>query len=312
MRTSRIKRLAPACLLAASLALVSGGVFGATAGAKANGGEALGRHRERDGQHAALPAVQPVVVGLQHEVPRRSPSRRPGPVRARASPTPPTGRPTSVPRTPISRRLMSQATPTLLNIPLAISAQLITYNIPGVTAHLKLTGKLISSIYQGKVTNWNDSAITSLNPGVTLPSLPIVTLHRSDSSGDTFLFSPVPLRTDPSGWGKSARLQHHAHLPQRTRGTGGDGQLGHGGGLQGHPRLYRLRRHQLPDPGPPVGARLRPAAERQQAVRAPARRPASRLKQRPSPRRPRPTGPSRSSTARPRAATRSSTTSTPS
>ena len=57
------------------------------------------------------------------------------------------------------------ATPSLLNIPLAISAQLITYNIPGVTAHLKLTGKVISQIYQGKVTNWNNSAIPRSIPG---------------------------------------------------------------------------------------------------------------------------------------------------
>ncbi len=56
-----------------------------------------------------------------------------------------------------------------MNIPLAISAQLIAYNIPGVTAHLKLSGKVLSEIYQGKVTTWNNSAITQLNPGVTLP-----------------------------------------------------------------------------------------------------------------------------------------------
>lgn len=79
--------------------------------------------------------------------------------------------------------------PTLENIPVAISAQEIFYNVPGVTAHLKLSGKLLAEIYTGKVTKWNTSAIASLNPGVTLPTLPIVTLHRSDSSGDTFLFT---------------------------------------------------------------------------------------------------------------------------
>ena len=86
-----------------------------------------------------------------------------------------------------------QATPTARNIPLAISSQFVGYNIPGVTAHLKLSGSVIASIYEGKITNWNNSAITSLNPGVKLPNLPIVTLHRSDGSGDTFLFSQMPL-----------------------------------------------------------------------------------------------------------------------
>ncbi len=74
---------------------------------------------------------------------------------------------------------------------------------------------MISEIYQGKVTNWNDSAIASLNPGVTLPSLPIVTLHRSDSSGDTFLFTSFLSDDRPQLAGANGRLQHHRHLARR-------------------------------------------------------------------------------------------------
>jgi phosphate transport system substrate-binding protein len=88
-----------------------------------------------------------------------------------------------------------------MNIPLAISSQFIAYNVPNVSGHLKLTGMLLSQIYQGKITNWNDSQIASINPGVSLPNLPIVTVHRSDSSGDTFLFTSFLSDTDPSGWG---------------------------------------------------------------------------------------------------------------
>jgi phosphate transport system substrate-binding protein len=123
-----------------------------------------------------------------------------------------------------------QAAPALLNIPLAISAQLITYNIPGITAHLKLTGKLISSIYQGKITNWNDSAIAALNPGVTLPNLPIVTLHRSDSSGDTFLFSSFLSDTDPSGWGKTVGFNTTLTFPNAP---GALGEMGNSGMVTG-------------------------------------------------------------------------------
>ena len=96
---------------------------------------------------------------------------------------------------------VTTSNPDLMNIPLAISAQLITYNVPGVTAHLKLSGKVISAIYQGTITSWNASQIASLNPGVKLPATPIVTLHRSDSSGDTFLFTTYLSKADPSGWG---------------------------------------------------------------------------------------------------------------
>ncbi|HVB52550.1 MAG TPA: phosphate ABC transporter substrate-binding protein PstS [Acidimicrobiales bacterium] len=90
------------------------------------------------------------------------------------------------------------ATPNLLNIPLAISYQMIEYNIPGVTAHLKLNGTILSHIYQGQITNWDDAAIAAINPGVKLPNLPIVALHRSDGSGDTFIFSTYLADSDPT------------------------------------------------------------------------------------------------------------------
>jgi phosphate transport system substrate-binding protein len=95
--------------------------------------------------------------------------------------------------------------PGLLNIPLAISAQQINYNIPGLSqsTHLKLNGKILSEIYQGKITKWNDPAITALNPGVHLSATTIVPLHRSDGSGDTFLFTTYLSDQDTSGWGNS-------------------------------------------------------------------------------------------------------------
>jgi len=123
-----------------------------------------------------------------------------------------------------------QAHPTLLNIPLAISVQVIAYNVPGVTAHLKLSGSLLSSIYQGKVTEWNDPAIAALNPGTTLPSIPIVTLHRSDGSGDTFIFSQYLSKADPSGWGTKVSFGTTVPWPAAP---GALGENGNGGMVSG-------------------------------------------------------------------------------
>jgi len=117
-------------------------------------------------------------------------------------------------------------TPTLLNIPLAISSQLAAYNIPGVTAHLVLSGKVLSSIYQGKITTWNDAAIASLNPSVTLPSIPIVTLHRADGSGDTFLWSTFLSDADPSGWGKTIGFNTTISWPNAPGALGETGNSG--------------------------------------------------------------------------------------
>lgn len=81
--------------------------------------------------------------------------------------------------------------PTMLNIPLAISAQQVNYNLPSLApgVHLKLDGTVLAQMYEGKITRWNSPDIAALNPGVTLPGTKVVPLHRSDSSGDTFLFT---------------------------------------------------------------------------------------------------------------------------
>ncbi len=93
--------------------------------------------------------------------------------------------------------------PGLENIPLSVAALMVNYNVPGVKTPLKLNGKVLASIYSGKVTAWNDPSITALNPGVSLPSTKIVPLHRADSSGSTFLFTSYLNAQDPGGWTSS-------------------------------------------------------------------------------------------------------------
>ncbi|HUC59135.1 MAG TPA: phosphate ABC transporter substrate-binding protein PstS [Streptosporangiaceae bacterium] len=92
--------------------------------------------------------------------------------------------------------------PGLLNIALAISAQQINYNLPGVK-HLNMSGPVLAEIYSGKITNWDDPAIKKINPGVSLPNLKIIPLHRADGSGDTFLFTTYLNASDPSVWSSS-------------------------------------------------------------------------------------------------------------
>jgi phosphate transport system substrate-binding protein len=91
----------------------------------------------------------------------------------------------------------------LINIPLAVAAVNVNYNVPGVTKPINLNGKVLAQIYAGKITTWNNAAITALNPGVTLPDLKIVTLHRADSSGSTFLFTSYLNDQDPTDWSSS-------------------------------------------------------------------------------------------------------------
>ena len=69
----------------------------------------------------------------------------------------------------LSNALMKKH-PGMLNIPLAISSQMVNYNVPGLNGdHLKLSGPVLAGIYEGKITKWNDPAIAKINPGVKLP-----------------------------------------------------------------------------------------------------------------------------------------------
>jgi phosphate transport system substrate-binding protein len=73
-----------------------------------------------------------------------------------------------------------------VQIPWALSATSIPYNIPGAPKRLRLSGKLLADIYLGKIANWNDPAIRKLNKGWKAPDLRITPVFRSDGSGTTF------------------------------------------------------------------------------------------------------------------------------
>jgi phosphate transport system substrate-binding protein len=84
----------------------------------------------------------------------------------------------------------AEQNPQLVNIPLAISAQTVNYNIPGLNgAAVKLDGPTLAGIYFGRITEWDARAIAAMNPGVALPHRRIVPIRRADASGDSFIFT---------------------------------------------------------------------------------------------------------------------------
>jgi phosphate transport system substrate-binding protein len=114
----------------------------------------------------------------------------------------------------------------LMNIALAVSAEQINYNLPGVTEHLKLNGKVLAAMYQGTIKTWNDPQIAALNPGVNLPATPVVPLHRSDGAGDTFVFTQYLSKQDPDGWGKSPGYNTTVDFPAVPGALGENGAGG--------------------------------------------------------------------------------------
>jgi phosphate transport system substrate-binding protein len=101
--------------------------------------------------------------------------------------------------------LSNASATSLINLPVAISAQLIYYNLPGITSHLNLNGTVLAMIYEGTITTWDNPLILAAqSSGVqtqlkALSSETIVPIKRSDSSGDTFLFSSLCYMSW-SGW----------------------------------------------------------------------------------------------------------------
>lgn len=125
--------------------------------------------------------------------------------------------------------------PGMLNIPLAISSQMVNYNLPGLNAtHLKLSGPVLAGIYDGKIVKWNDPAIEKLNPGVKLPDHDIITVHRTDGSGDTFIFSQYLSFSTPS-WQNSVGYGTTVSWPAAPGAIGAEGNPGMVNAIKNNP-----------------------------------------------------------------------------
>lgn len=109
----------------------------------------------------------------------------------------------------------------VVQIPITLGGEAIAYNLPSVKKQLKFTPKLLADIYLGKVKKWNDPEVRSANPGVTLPSLPIVVVHRSDGSGTTYIFTDYLSHVSPQ-WAKRVGTGKSVNWPVGIGGKGNE------------------------------------------------------------------------------------------
>lgn len=98
---------------------------------------------------------------------------------------------------PMTDKQLQDAKEKILNIPTVLGADVPAYNVPGVTGELKFTPEVLAGIFLGKISKWNDKAITSANPGVSLPDKDIIVVHRSDGSGTTFIWTDYLSKVSP-------------------------------------------------------------------------------------------------------------------
>jgi phosphate transport system substrate-binding protein len=111
-----------------------------------------------------------------------------------------------------------------VQVPVALGGEGVVYNLDlPAGQRLHLTGPVIARIFLGQITNWNDPAIAALNPGIDVPAGPITVVHRSDSSGTTYIFSDYLSSVDPD-WAAKVGKGKALHWPV-GEGAEGNGSV---------------------------------------------------------------------------------------
>jgi phosphate transport system substrate-binding protein len=113
----------------------------------------------------------------------------------------------------------------VLQIPWALSATAVMYNVPGAPPHIKLTGKIVADMYLGKIEKWNDAAISKLNPGANMPDLKVTPIFRSDGSGTTYNFTDYLSSVSPEFKSKVGTATQ-VNFPAGVGGRGSSGISG--------------------------------------------------------------------------------------
>src|ERR1700738_2342855 len=126
---------------------------------------------------------------------------------------------------PMTDKQLQEAKTKILNIPTVLGAVVPAYNIPGVSGEVKFTPEALAGIFLGKISKWNDAAITNANPGVKFPAQPIVVIHRSDGSGTTFIFTDY-LSKVSSEWQSQVGSATSVKWPVGLGGKGNEGGAG--------------------------------------------------------------------------------------
>ncbi|MGA9388830.1 MAG: phosphate ABC transporter substrate-binding protein PstS [Candidatus Sulfotelmatobacter sp.] len=133
---------------------------------------------------------------------------------------------------PMTDEMLKEAKTKILHMPTVLGADVPAYNIPGVSAELKFTPEALAGIFLGKISKWNDKAITSVNPGVNLPDKDIIVVHRSDGSGTTYIWTDYLSKISPE-WQGEVGKGTSVKWPIGLGGKGNEGVAGSIRQLQG-------------------------------------------------------------------------------
>ena len=136
----------------------------------------------------------------------------------------------------------------VLHFPTVAGAVALAYNLPGLKAPLQLSPEAIAGVFMGKVTSWNDKLIAAANPGVALPAVPVLAVHRSDGSGTTNIFTTY-LSAVNGQWKEMVGANTSVAWPAGVGGKGNEGVAGlirQTPGAIGYVELAYAKQNRLP------------------------------------------------------------------
>jgi phosphate transport system substrate-binding protein len=150
---------------------------------------------------------------------------------------------------PMNQSQIAAVTGNVLHVPTVLGAVVVTYNLPSLgETRLKFDGSLLVDIFMGRVTKWSDRRIAALNPGIELPDIDLIVVHRSDGSGTTYVFTDF-LNKFSREWRDKVGYATSVNWPVGLGGKGNEGvtqQVKQVEGAVGYVELIYAISNQLP------------------------------------------------------------------
>ena len=134
---------------------------------------------------------------------------------------------------PMNADELKRAGGAVVQVPVALGGEAVTYNLPSLKSAITLSRESLVDIFLGKIAKWNDPELAKLNPGTTLPDMPIVVVHRSDGSGTTYIFTDF-LSSVSAEWKSKVGTAKSVQWPAQNS-VGGKGNEGVAGQVQQTP-----------------------------------------------------------------------------
>jgi phosphate transport system substrate-binding protein len=126
---------------------------------------------------------------------------------------------------PMTEEEMAKAPGKLVHLPMTLGAVVIGYNLPGVASGLKLTPEVVSGIFLGEITKWDDARIKADNPDAKLPADAVTVAYRSDGSGTTSVFTGYLAAVSPA-WKEKVGAGKSVKFPVGLGAKGNEGVAG--------------------------------------------------------------------------------------